>query len=147
MMLSGDEANYSSMAVRYRNYLLDNGLVEKKDVSYNTRVDFLGTDREEFLMGTKAVTVTTTDDIDAIYAELDDAGVDSLISVYKGWQKGGIYNLPISKYKADSHIGGTKALTELISDSAEKGYQLYLYNDALRINPSTNAATFNTIKK
>ena len=147
MLLSGDDANYSAMAVRYRNYLLDNGLVTPKDASYSTRVDFLGTDREEFLMGTKAVTVTTTEDIEKIYDELQASGVDSVISVYKGWQKGGIYNLPISKYKADSHIGGTSNLTDLIQDSAKENYQLYLYSDALRINPSTSAATFNTIKK
>ena len=35
MMLSGDDANYSAMAAKYRNYLLDNGLVTKKDDSYN----------------------------------------------------------------------------------------------------------------
>ena len=58
MLLSGEDANYSAMAVRYRNYLLTNGLVTKKDSSYNTRVDFLGCDREEFLWGTRAVTVT-----------------------------------------------------------------------------------------
>ena len=147
MLLSSENANYSEMAVRYRDYLLDNELVARKDTSYNTRVDFLGTDREEFLMGTKAVTVTTTEDIGKMYDELQAAGVDSVISVYKGWQKGGIYNLPISKYKADSHIGGTSNLTDLIQDSAKENYQLYLYSDALRINPSTNAATFNTIKK
>ena len=147
MLLAGDEADYSGMAVCYRNYLLDNSLVTPKDDSYSTRVDFLGTDREEFLMGTKAVTVTTVDDIADIYEELQEAGVESLVSVYKGWQKGGVYNLPITKYKADRHIGGTSALTELIADSAEDGYQLYLYNDALRINPVTNVATFNTIKK
>lgn len=147
MLLSGEDANYSEMAVRYRNYLLDNGLVTQKDTAYNTRVDFLGTDREEFLMGTKAVTATTTEDIEKMYDELQAAGVDSVLSVYKGWQKGGIYNLPISKYKADSHIGGTSSLTNLIQDSAEENYKLYLYSDALRINPATNAATFNTIKK
>ena len=55
---------YSAMATKYRNYLLDNGLVTKKDDSYNTRVDFLGTDREEFLVkGQRAVTMTTTENI------------------------------------------------------------------------------------
>lgn len=147
LLLSGDNANYSGMAVSYRNYLLDNDLVTVKDSSYNTRVDFLGTDREEFLMGTKAVTVTTTDNIKEIYKELKDAGVENLLSVYKGWQKGGLYNLPISKYKADSHIGGTGALTDLIKESAEDNYNLYLYNDALRVNPDTSNATFNVVKK
>jgi len=147
MLLSGEDANYSGMAVEYRNYLLDNGLVTIKDNSYNTRVDFLGTDREEFLMGTKAVTVTTVDNIEEIYGELQAAGVSSVLSVYKGWQKGGIYNLPISKYKADSHIGGTSALTRLIKESEESNYHMYLYNDALRLNPDTNSSTFNVVKK
>lgn len=147
LLLSGGDANYSGMAVSYREYLLENGLVTVKDSSYNTRVDFLGTDREEFLLGTKAVTVTTIDNIEEIFGELQAAGVDSVLSVYKGWQKGGIYNLPISKYKADSHIGGTGALTSLITKSAENNYQIYLYNDALRVNPDTSNATFNVVKK
>lgn len=147
MLLSGENANYSGMAVKYRNYLLDNGLVTIKDNSYKTRVDFLGTDREEFLMGTKAVTVTTVENIEEIYSELQAAGVNSVLSVYKGWQKGGIYNLPISKYKADSHIGGTGALTSLIKNAGENNYQVYLYNDALRLNPDTSSSTFNVVKK
>lgn len=146
-LLSGEEADYSGMAVSYRNYLLEQGLVEVKDNSYRTRVDFLGTEREEFLMGTKAVTVTTTENMEEIYSALQEAGVESLLTVYKGWQKGGLYSLPISKYKADSHIGGTAALTELISEQAEKNYNIYLFNDALRVNPATGNAAFNVVKK
>ncbi|MDY5180605.1 DUF5696 domain-containing protein, partial [Butyribacter sp.] len=147
MMLSGDDANYSAMATRYRNYLLDNGLITKKDDSYNTRVDFLGTDREEFLIGTKAVTMTTTENISEIFGELKKNGVSSLISMYKGWQKGGLYNVPITKYKADRHIGGTSKLTSLIKDSEKDNYHLYLYNDALRLNPSINKMTYDMIKQ
>lgn len=147
MLLSGDDANYSSMATRYRNYLLDRGLLTKKDDSYNTRVDFLGTDREEFLIGTKAVTMTTTENISEIFGELKKNGVSSLISMYKGWQKGGLYNVPITKYKADSHIGGTSKLTSLIKDSEKDNYHLYLYNDALRLNPSINKMTYDMIKQ
>ena len=147
LLLSGEEADYAGMAVNYRDYLLDHDLVTVKDNSYNTRVDFLGTDREEFLMGTKAVTVTTVDNIETMYDELKASGVDSVLSVYKGWQKGGLYDLPISKYKADSHIGGTGDLTDLIKDAAGYHYNLYLYNDALRVNPDTSNATFNVMKR
>ncbi len=146
-LLSGEAADYSGMAVAYREYLLDNNLITVKDNGYNTRVDFLGSDREKFLMGTTAVVVTTVDNIETMYAELQAAGIPSLLSVYKGWQKGGIYNVPITKYKADGKIGGTSDLTSLIKNSAASNYNLYLYNDALRINPSTNLATFNVVKK
>ena len=145
-LLSDESADYAGMAVAYRNYLLDQKLVTVKDTAYNTRVDFLGTDREEFLVSTTAVTMTTVDNIEEIYNELQGRGVDSVLSVYKGWQKTGLYNLPIKKYKADSKIGGTSALTKLIQNSAKKNYNIYLYNDALRINASTNMTTFDAVK-
>lgn len=147
MLLDGDNADYSGMAVAYRNYLLDNKLVAKKDDSYRTRVDFLGTDREKFLLGTTAVKMTSVDDIKKIYGELKTAGVQSVLSEYRGWQKGGIYKVPVSSYNADSKIGGTGALTDLIKDSAEDDYKLYLYNDALLVNASTNSFTYNVVKK
>ena len=97
-------------------------------------------------MGTRAVVMTTTDNIRAMYDEVQESGVDSVLSVYKGWQKGGLYNVPINKYKADSKIGGNSSLTDLITESAEENYDIYLYNDALSMNASTNATTFNAAK-
>lgn len=145
-LLSGDEANYSGMANTYRDYLLENGMVNAADCDYKTRVDFLGTEREEFLMGTTAVTMTTVENIEDIYEQLRASGVDSVLTVYKGWQSGGLYSLPISSYKADSHIGGTNALTKLIQEQAEQNYDVYLYNDALLVNDATSSNTFNVMK-
>ncbi|MCH5337650.1 MAG: hypothetical protein J1E03_02610 [Acetatifactor sp.] len=147
LFLSGNNANYSGMAVAYRNYLLDNGGLTVKEDSYRTRVDFLGTDREAWVIGTNAVVMTTVDDIREIYSDLETAGVTNMFSAYKGWQKGGIYNLPVTSYKADSKIGGTSELTKLFKEAAEKNIQFYLYEDALRINPDENNATFNVIKQ
>ena len=145
-LLSKEAADYAGMAVAYREYLLDNELVSVKDTSYNTRVDFLGTEREEFLMGTTAVTMTTTENVKDIFSDLKGNGVTSLLSIYKGWQKGGLYELPINSYKADGKIGGTNSLTELIEESAKDSYSVYLYNDALRINARTNLTTFDAVK-
>lgn len=145
--LSGEDATYSGMAGSYRDYLLDTGKLSKQDVTYNTRVDFLGTERESWLIGTSAVVMTTTDDIRQIYDDLNAEGVTDLMSVYKGWQAGGLYDLPIKKYKADSKIGGTSDLTKLIKEAEEKGIDLYLYDDALYINPDEQNATFNVVKK
>lgn len=147
ILLSGEDAGYSGMAVAYRNYLLDNGLIQRQDNSYKTRVDFLGTEREEFLISTRAVVMTDVDQIREIYGELQAAGVDTLLTVYKGWQKGGLYHIPISKYKADGKIGGTGALTDLIQDSAKAGYDIYLYNDALWANPEESNTAFTVVKK
>lgn len=145
-LLSGSDANYSGMANAYRDYLLENGLVRKADCGYNTRIDFLGVEQEEFLMGTTDVVMTTASDMESIFNMLREAGVENVLSVYKGWQKGGLYDLPISGYKTDSSIGSTAALTHLIREQAEKGYDVYLYNDGLLINKTTNATTFNAMK-
>lgn len=147
IFLSGDEANYSGMANAYRDYLLENGQLTMKEDTYRTRVDFLGTDRETWVVGTSAIVMTTADDIKEIYADLEAEGVTELLSVYKGWQKGGIYNLPITKFSADSEIGGNKDLISLIEEAKADDIQFYLYNEALRINPDEHNATFNTIKQ
>lgn len=148
LLLSGEEANYCGMANAYRNYLIDRGeLVVQEDNSYRTRIDFLGVEQEEFLIGTTAVTMTTVEDIYEIYDDLAGVGVTDLFSLYKGWQKGGIYDLPISAYKADRNIGSTKELTQLLKDAEAKNISLYLYNEALRINPEEQNATFHVVKK
>lgn len=143
---SGDQANYSGLANTYRSYLLDNGLVSRQDTSYNTRVDFLGSDREDFLIFKKEVPMTSTEDIETMYTDLQENNVGDIFSLYKGWQDGGINKLPVTSYKASGEIGGTSAITDLIKSSAEKGIDLYLYQDALRINPYDNNTTFNVMK-
>lgn len=147
LFLGGDKANYAGMANAYRNYLIDNGSLSPQPDSCRTRIDFMGTERENWVVGTTAVVMTTVEDIREIYADLADESVTDLFTVYKGWQNGGLYNIPISKYKADSKIGGTGKLTELIKDAESDGIAFYLYNDALRINPDEQNATFNVVKK
>lgn len=147
IFLGGEKANYAGMANAYRNYLIERGMLSNKDCSYKTRLDFLGTDRESWVIGTQAVTMTTVDDIRTMLSELNKEGVNGIFSLYKGWQDGGLYNVPITKYKAASQIGGTKKLTALLDELKGTDVSMYLYSDALRINPDENNATFNTVKK
>ena len=147
IFLSGDDADYSGMANAYREYLITNGYLAQNDDSYRTRIDFLGTERESWVLGTRAVVMTTVDDIRDIYDDLEGENVTDILSVYKGWQKGGLYDLPIGTYSVESKIGGKSALTQLIKDSASEGKDIYLYNNALLINPDEKNATFNVVKK
>lgn len=142
-----EEANYAGLANRYRDYLLETGDLVPREDSFRLRADFLGTDRENWMFTTKAVSMTTTDDIREIYAELKEEGVTDLFTLYKGWQDGGICNLPVGSYDADSAIGGTRDLTKLMKEAADAGIAFYLYTDALRANPDTTNTTFNVIKK
>lgn len=140
-----EDADYAGLAVKYREYLLEK-LTARED-KFRIRLDFLGSDRENGMIFKKAVVMTTTDNIRDIYADLKAEGVTDIFSVYKGWQNGGIWSMPVTKYKADSKIGGTGDLTKLIKEAKEAGIKLYLYQDALRANPDTVNTTFNVIKK
>ena len=147
LFLSGDKANYSGMANAYRNYLITNGLLLRQDDSYKTRIDFLGAERESFLLGTRGVTMTTIGDIKEIYESLRSLGINDTFTVYKGWQKGGLYNMPITSFKVDGALGSNTSLLKLMNDTKAAGNEFYLYADGLRINPDEKNATFNVVKK
>lgn len=142
-----EEANYAGLAGRYRDYLLETGKLVQKEDSFRLRADFFGADRENWMFTTSAVTMTTTDDIREIYEDLGREGVTDLFTLYKGWQDGGINNVPVGSYDADGTLGGTRDLTRLMEEAADAGIAFYLYVDALRANPSTTNTTFNVIKK
>lgn len=144
---SNDDADYAGMANQYRDYLLSQDGMQAEDNDFRIRLDFLGNDRENGMIGKKTVTMTTTDDIREMYEDLKSEQVIDILSVYKGWQKGGIWSVPITSCKADRSIGGTRDLIKLMEESAENGIQLYLYQDALRANPATVNTVFNVIKK
>ena len=145
-LLSGDEANYMGMAARFRRYLTEDMKLERRDDSYRTRVDFLAEDQEKFLVGTRAVVMTSAADVQEIFSDLQAAGVSSLIGEYRGWQNGGIWAVPVSSFSADGAIGGNAAVKELIRSAKEQDYLLMPYVDALRMNASTNTFTYDAAK-
>ncbi|SFS05216.1 DUF5696 domain-containing protein [Anaeromicropila populeti] len=142
-----DEANYVGLAEKYRAYLLeDAGLAEKED-DFKIRLDILANDVENWMIFKKDVPVTTTKQVKEIIEDLNKQEVTDILAVYRGWQKGGLYNLPVTKYKADNSIGGTSGVTRLVESMKDMGVDFYLYQDALRANPDTSNTTFNVIKK
>ncbi len=145
-LLSEDEADYSGMADAYRGYLFDHNVFTDRDLRYRTRVDLLGSEREEFLMGTTAVTMTTAGQARDILGELRTLGVKNVLTVYKGWQNGGLYDLPITSFSADGVVGGNGAIESLIRDEAKEGSLIYLYDDALSVNATTHSTTYNVMK-
>lgn len=145
-ILSGDSADYSGMANAYRSYLTGTGRLTARDTSYRTRVDFLGSEREAFLMGTTPVVMTAVDEMTDIQHELNGLGVSSILSVYKGWQAGGLYDLPITGFDADGSIGGGLKLRNTVARERENGNDIFLYDDAVSVNSTTHSTTYNVMK-
>ena len=145
-LLSGEDATYVGMAKRYRQYLLDEGIVIPRDTGYRTRVDILASDQEKFLVGTRAVVVTDAADVREIYEDLRGAGVETLLSELRGWQAGGLYAVPVESFSADGAIGGTAEVRSLIRDAEAQDYLIYPYADALRMNGARSAFTHDAAK-
>lgn len=147
LFVDGEEADYAGLAKRYREYLIEKGELTQKEDKFKVRLDFLGMDVENWMMWKKAVPVTTVDHIREIYADLEAAGVTDILTQYKGWQDGGIYDIPVMSVDVDDSIGGKKELLRLMEESEKKGIDFYLYTDAIRANPETGNTTFDTVKK
>ena len=147
LFVEGEEATYAGLAKRYRDYLMEkNELVQVANDS-KTRIDFLGMDVENWMMWKKDDPVTTVENIEEIYNDLSSEGVTDILTFYKGWQEGGVYDLPVTSYKADSSIGGNGDLSKLMKDCENKNIDFYLYVDGVRANPETSNTTFDTVKK
>lgn len=147
MFVDGENANYTGLAKRYRDYLLEKDELVKVEDNFKVRLDFLGLDVENWMLWKKDAPVTTVDNIREIYADLENEGVTDILSIYKGWQDGGIFDLPVTSYDVDSSIGGAGELSKLMDECESKNIDFYLFTDGVRANTETGNTTFDTVKK
>lgn len=114
--LAGDEADYSGMANRYRQILMDNGdlvrsdLVDKIGVAVNI---LMAASEQGFWSDSIAVTTTPTEAMAIIeYVKSLGFGENGLFNL-KGWGKGG-YGVWPQSAKPDGKVGSVKDLTALL---------------------------------
>lgn len=133
--VTGEDATYTGLATAYREHLMANGQLSQLQYDYQTRVDFLGAERENWLLFKKSVPMTTFEDVENIVKELQSMGVTDILSIYKGWQKDGISGgIPVSGLNVEGSLGSGKELVELMKNLEGSGVELYLDQDALRMN-------------
>lgn len=142
--VTGEEANYMGMAKNYRDYLLSNDIVEIKDHENPPimRLDLLGADIEDGMIGKNVVPVTTIDQADEILEDLTQNGLEDLMVIYKGWQTNGIYGgLAQNSFDVDKRLGSMSDMEELIRKYSSNT-PIYLYDDAIRFNPDMQNDVF-----
>lgn len=147
--VNGEDATYTGLAKKYREYLIKNDQLVQKAEAFNMRLDFLGLEQKDGLLFKENVVMTTVEDIKSIYQQLAELGVTNILSVYKGWQKGGVSTgLPITDFKTDSALGGNSELKELLQSLEDSSIEFYLYNDPLRMDASINSLLkYSVVKK
>lgn len=146
-LLSGDDANYSGMAVRYRNYLLAKGEVVPREVQFRTRADLLACDCESSFIGTSPVVMTSVSDAREILSDLRSSGAGEMLFILRGWQKGGVNALPVDRYDPEGALGSEKEMTDFLLSGQDTGDEILPYVDALRVNAATSAFTFDAVKR
>lgn len=116
---SGTDTTYSDMAVRYREYLMENGIVEKKETDeIPMSLDLFMGIKEEGMIRDSFNTITTFNQADEIIKELQEAGVTAMDVQLKGWTKNGYYTDPV-QFPVNRDIGGGsdfKSLTDKYKD-------------------------------
>ena len=144
VMLSNDSEyapTYVGMAEAYRDYLSDQGILEKKTEAKETIPLYI----ESFgsMKGTKRVLsfpvsvdipLTTFDDIQTMTNELSEMGITNVGYKLTGFANGGLDSTAPYKLKWQSVLGGSDGLEALASFANEKGIELYPEFDFAYIN-------------
>ncbi len=146
----GENADYAGLAVAYRDYLVaNNTFAQADDRAFDVQLDFLGIERENYILGKQDVVMTTFDQAAAIMDELNAGGVSKMSVTYRGWQVDGLTGgIPTDSFSVAKSIGGKKGLLELAARAAEMNIPFALEADVLSLNTETHPTlTFSALKK
>lgn len=148
--VNGDQANYAGLAVRYREYLKEKGVFASADEEeFKVQVDFFGADKKNWALFKLNVNMTTFKQAGEIIETLKQDGVDGILSVYRGWQKGGVYGgLPTKGYTPAGNLGGKSELNNLFETAENNNAKIYLEHDPMVVNKETGLfESMNSIKR
>ncbi len=142
--LSGEKANYSGMAVRYREYL-ESTTGFKKTVTSDTTplyAEYIGAIKKTVsTLGIKhetVVTLTSFEEADKINALLSDNGVTRIKNVYLGIMKGGLKSNAASNLKIEKKLSrGNMNFSEFLDKCTEDGIKVFPMADLLMVYDNT----------
>ena len=147
---TGENADYAGLAVAYRTYLIaNNTFAQADDRAFDIQIDFLGIERENFILGKQDVVMTDFDQAATILKELAEAGVEAMSVTYRGWQVNGLTGgVPTDSFSVAGSLGGKSGLMELAAMAAEMNIPFALEADVLSLNTETHPTlTFSALKK
>lgn len=141
--LSGENASYSGMANKYREYLVSEQGLQKTEYAPSLALRAYGSlEVEKNLLGIHYYdkqSLTSYSQLQNIAAELKDNGVNALAVQYVGWSANGVYNRELSlSGKPLNVLGGSKDFSELNSYMNKQGFELYPDVDILTFSKGGN---------
>lgn len=144
-LLSGDEASYGGMALKYRSMLEEDGVLQTLSSSYKEipmRLEILGSDIKSGFIFNSTRTFTTADEAKQIQADLAGMNINNLTMVYNGWQKGGSSSYKYGSFKTQKSVGSLSDLEELRDAVTGAGGNFYLQLKMVIANESQGRPTY-----
>ena len=146
--LTGKDADYTGMALKYRSLLENEGNLPEHDVkeeSVPLYLNVMAADVKESLFGKRFVSLTTIDQMNHIVDSLYTNGIKNLTVVYNGWRTGGLSGANYGKGKLDRRLGNEAAMKALQAKIAAWNGNFYLGIDTINANedqirPQSSAA-------
>ncbi len=137
-LLSGNDASYSGMAVKYRSMLEEAGVLGDVAATHEKqiplRLEVLGSDIKEGFIFNSVQTFTTADDALQMQKSLSDIGIDNVTMVMTGWQKGGTNGYKYNSFKTQTTVGSKEDLAALRDSIVNAGGKFFLQNKVTTFN-------------
>ena len=131
---AGEDSDYNGMAAVYKNYLNDHQLLNHTDLSATLPLQlelFMGTTEKRMLFD-KYIPMTTYKQASDMLTDLHTSGVGTIDCLLTGWYKNG-KGSNVTRYKAESKLGGQKGLQALCEAAIGAGDTLTLQTDPILI--------------
>lgn len=135
VFLSGDEADYVGIAGAYRQYLLDQGTLTKKEEKTElaaVKIELILSEQKKGLLWSKTLPMTTVEQADQILQELYDAGLQNLDVVLRGYSDKGASGAAPSDFSFTGKVGSRSQWKKEIKKLTEQGIDVSLYSDFSR---------------
>lgn len=129
--LTGDDANYSSMAKVYRDYLIKEKNLSKKETADENPLYleiFSGVERKTSIFGIVKKVYTplaTYDDVTEMVQNYIGKGIDNLVIKYNGWLKDSERKKTKIKVSYEKVLGGKKGFKNMMKFADENGVKIY----------------------
>jgi len=127
--LSGKDADYNGMALCYRQYLAERGMLPRNTLAgtdMTLHLELVCADSEPGLFRRSLVPMTTFDQASAIIGELRALGVRDMSVTLQGWNSGGATDNRGDNHSVERRLGGVSGLRSLVDDVTKTGSRLYL---------------------
>lgn len=142
--LEGDAANYSGMANRYRQWLIENNSLHQSELvqePYFVLNLYGAVSIEQYVMGFKKPVVTaltTYQDVIDIVSEMKSRGIDKIILNYMGAMNGGLNAELVDEFKTESVLGSKRDFEAMLQYLEEEEVIFFIEQDPINLYQDGN---------